>query len=182
MPFSHRLSSFSPQRTKHHSHLLAQHAGDAEHGPAAVDELGLAVPVFFFEEKGKFWSGMLEGGKKIKGEPFFGFRTLVGAAAADSIIHDALRSVPSAPSLRVLAAPFRASRPRWSVSDWERREENRVGKANRGAPLSIDESEREEKSTNSLPSERLGVGAEADGVEAAVSRQGAVEVSRGRDS
>lgn len=33
-----------------------------------------------------------------------------------------------------------------------------------------------------LPSERLGVGTEADGVEAAVSREGSVEVGRGSDA
>jgi hypothetical protein len=51
------------------SYLLPQHAGDAEHGPAAVDELGLAVPVFFWRDGKVFewifeWS---ERGKKDKG-------------------------------------------------------------------------------------------------------------------
>ena len=160
------------------SHLLAQHAGDAEHGPAAVDELGLAVPVFF-GETGKFSSGFSSGaseGKKIKGEPFFpGFRTL---AAAD-LNSRSLRSVSSAPPLRVLAAPF-AHRGRTDATPSGRveRRTEAVGKQRR--PFCSTKASREIK--DSLPSQRLGVRAEADGVEAAVSREGAVEVGRGRDS
>ena len=53
-----------------------------------------------------------------------------------------------------------------------------------GASSSKEEEKKAEKIQRNcpLPSERLGVRAQADGVEAAVSREGSVEVGRGRDS